>query len=165
MSQPDDAGTQEPLDFAVQPGDTDALEIVTRETGLPRDEALRLVSFVQRYTGPMPPPELLRGYDDIVPGAAERIVRMAEQEQDFRHEVTRTGVKGGVDGIKRGQIFALIVVLIMALASVACAALDQAGVAMVLGGGTLVSLVVAFLGQQVLSDGSGEQGDSPDVAS
>lgn len=155
-------GTQEPLDFTAQPGDTDALEIVTRETGLPRDEAERLVSFVQRYTGPMPPPELLRGYEVVVPGSAERIVKMAEQEQQFRHEMTRAAVQGGMSGVKRGQVFALIVVAIMAVACVICAALDQAVVASVLGGGTLVSLVAAFLGQQILSRDSDqpEQADS-----
>jgi uncharacterized membrane protein len=155
-------GKQEPLDFTVQPGDTDALEIVTRETGLPRDEAERLVSFVQRYTGPMPPPELLRGYEVVVAGSAERIVKMAEQEQQFRHEMTRAAVQGGMSGVKRGQLFALMVVAIMTVASVICAALDQAVVASVLGGGTLVSLVAAFLGQQILTRDSGQL-EQPDV--
>jgi uncharacterized membrane protein len=36
------------------------------------------------YSGPLPPPEILREFDQVVPGAAERIMRMAEKQQDHR---------------------------------------------------------------------------------
>jgi hypothetical protein len=35
--------------------------------------------------GPIPAPSILRSYDEIVPGAAERIIAMAEREQEHRH--------------------------------------------------------------------------------
>jgi uncharacterized membrane protein len=31
-----------------------------------------------RHQGPLPPPAILKQYDDVVPGAAERIITMAE---------------------------------------------------------------------------------------
>ncbi|WP_311945309.1 DUF2335 domain-containing protein [Halomonas piscis] len=40
---------------------------------------------VSQFSGPLPPPGVMADYDRIVPGAAERILQMAEREQDFRH--------------------------------------------------------------------------------
>jgi uncharacterized membrane protein len=39
----------------------------------------------QVVVGPLPSPEVLAHYDIALPGTAERIVRMAEREQEFRH--------------------------------------------------------------------------------
>lgn len=36
------------------------------------------------HAGPLPAPETLSGYEEILPGAAERILRMAEREQESR---------------------------------------------------------------------------------
>ena len=37
-----------------------------------------------QFSGPVPPPDALAKYDDIVPGAAERILQMAENEAAAR---------------------------------------------------------------------------------
>ena len=37
------------------------------------------------FSGPLPPPNFLEKYNTIVPGAAERILEMAEAEQNHRH--------------------------------------------------------------------------------
>lgn len=53
-----------------------------------------LAEVVQRsFSGPLPPPDLLREYNQIVPGLAERIARMAEKEQDHRHYFERKLVR------------------------------------------------------------------------
>lgn len=36
------------------------------------------------FSGPLPHPDILRGYEDILPGAAERILQMAEKQQNHR---------------------------------------------------------------------------------
>ena len=36
------------------------------------------------FSGPLPPPTMYRGYNEMLPGSAERILRMAEKEQDSR---------------------------------------------------------------------------------
>lgn len=35
-------------------------------------------------SGPLPPPTMYRGYNEVLPGSADRILRMAEKEQDRR---------------------------------------------------------------------------------
>lgn len=46
---------------------------------------------VQRsfYQGPIPPPEALEKYEKISPGFANRIVKMAEVEQEHRHKIEK----------------------------------------------------------------------------
>ncbi len=44
------------------------------------------------YSGPLPPPEHLAQYNAIVPGAAERILAMAEREQEFQHKAQETAL-------------------------------------------------------------------------
>jgi uncharacterized membrane protein len=46
------------------------------------------------WSGPYPPPDLLRGYEDVLPGSANRIISMAERQQDHRHELEKTTVVG-----------------------------------------------------------------------
>lgn len=41
------------------------------------------------FEGPLPHPEILKRYDEIVPGLAERIVAMAEKEQDARLSIAK----------------------------------------------------------------------------
>lgn len=36
------------------------------------------------FRGPIPPPEILQGYDNISPGFAERVIAMSEREQKAR---------------------------------------------------------------------------------
>lgn len=42
-----------------------------------------------QFSGPVPPPAILRGINDIVPGAADRIIAMAENEQAHAHDMDR----------------------------------------------------------------------------
>lgn len=50
----------------------------------PIKQALERVEVAQ-FSGPLPPPGVLANYDQVIPGAAERIFRMAESEQENRH--------------------------------------------------------------------------------
>lgn len=67
---------------------------VTRPSA-PRDGKSRshLVSVAatrqESYSGPLPHPDILRRYGDIIPTAPERILRMAEKQEDHRHEMEK----------------------------------------------------------------------------
>jgi uncharacterized membrane protein len=43
------------------------------------------------WNAPMPPPEILRGYNDVIPDGAERLFRQFEIEADARREHMRRG--------------------------------------------------------------------------
>ena len=54
----------------------------------------RTVVQSQSFQGPIPPPELLRQYNEIIPDGANRIVKMAEAQSAHRIELESTIVKG-----------------------------------------------------------------------
>jgi uncharacterized membrane protein len=45
----------------------------------------QIQTVTQAFQGPIPPPDTLQRYDQIIPGAAERILTMAENETAHRH--------------------------------------------------------------------------------
>lgn len=49
------------------------------------DAEQRAISISEQWAGPLPPPAALEHFERIAPGAAERLLQMAEQEQKHRH--------------------------------------------------------------------------------
>jgi uncharacterized membrane protein len=72
----------------------------------------------RRFEGPLPPPDALAQYEQVSPGFADRIVKMAEKEQDFRHRDTQVvrGMQRKIIG--RGQVFGFILSLAIILCGV-----------------------------------------------
>ncbi|MEJ5188448.1 MAG: DUF2335 domain-containing protein [Breznakiellaceae bacterium] len=60
------------------------------------------------YSGPLPPSSELAHYNDIIPGAAERILRMAEEEGNHRRKMEERLVEEQIRASKTGQRFAFI---------------------------------------------------------
>lgn len=58
-------------------------------------EALRISAqfAVQQQVGPIPPPEILKNYDAVKAGFAERIIKMAEEESAHRREIEKLVVE------------------------------------------------------------------------
>ncbi len=58
--------------------------------GLRIDEgAATLMTEFTALSGPLPPPEMLAQYEEILPGAAERILSMAERQAEHRQKMER----------------------------------------------------------------------------
>lgn len=64
------------------------------------------------FRGPLPSPETIAGYERALPGLADRCVRMAEKEQEFRHETKRSEQRDNNERAKDGQRFALAVAVL-----------------------------------------------------
>ncbi|HDY7993147.1 TPA: DUF2335 domain-containing protein [Vibrio vulnificus] len=120
--------------------------LIERNEGLGGKNSIQFEQAIsQQYSGPLPPPSMLEGYDRVQYGFAERIVSMAEREQAHRHQLENRGVQGAIDKDKRSQNYALGIVLFLASL---CGALILAGHDMagsVLGGTTLVGTVALFI--------------------
>lgn len=110
---------------------------------------------VQQTSGPLPSPEILRQYNDAHPGLADRIVVMAEQESVHRREMEKTivsaqaiDIRSQRNEIRIGQFCALAVAMCgFGFGSYAMTHGAQIG-GSILSGGTLCSLVGAFLYRQ-----------------
>jgi len=81
------------------------------------------VSRQQIYSGPIPDPHSLEMYEQIQPGFADRLISMAEKEQEARLksqenliEIERNNSTKELNNFKRGQVFAILsVVMVIAL--------------------------------------------------
>ncbi len=87
------------------------LDDIERVAGRPRTNAEP--QFVARvegtlFQGPLPPPEILAGYDDVTPGAADRIITMAEKNQAHRHALEAKVIPAGIMSERIGQILAFV---------------------------------------------------------
>ena len=69
------------------------------------------VEITRSYQGPLPSPEVLHGFESILPGAAERIFVMAENEQKHRHSNQKKLTSWSIVVMILGAIFALLSVL------------------------------------------------------
>lgn len=78
-----------------------------------------MVRHETHYSGPLPPPEVMQSYDEILPGGAERLFAMAENEQKFRHSTQDMAIRGTISRDKRGQWMGFaITMVILGIASV-----------------------------------------------
>lgn len=78
---------------------------ISKENAEELEESGKQEAVATAFSGPIPPPGILRAYDDVVQDGAERIISMAEDEQDHRHEIER----GYLDLAKWGQRFGFII--------------------------------------------------------
>lgn len=63
------------------------------------------------YQGPIPHPEHFAKYEEVLPGAGDRIIRMAEREQDNRLQSTRSQNAQRVIGLWLGTFLIMLLIL------------------------------------------------------
>lgn len=88
---------------------------------------------------------MLKQYDDLVPGSAERFFQMAEKSLDHEIDVGRTALVATVANTKRGQVLGFAVVVIVLVCSMIALYTGHASMAQLLGGGTVISLAAIFV--------------------
>ncbi len=100
----------------------------------------------EQWVGPLPPPAALAQFEQIIPGGAERILRMTEQEHAHRLSQEQEGLRAEVKDSRRGQWLGATIALSAIVGALVNAALGgpwQASVALV--GVPLLGVVQAFL--------------------
>lgn len=142
--------------------ENNALERDLQETipsfwqGLPpesRQELLRIlpriisvtVSRSRRFSGPLPPSEMLKEYDQLIPNGAERIMSMAEQQSTHRQQLESTTVASQNKQSERGQLFAFILAILFMVTGTVAFLTEHNTVAGTIFGTTIVGLVTVFI--------------------
>lgn len=105
-----------------------------------------------QHSGPLPHPDVLAGYEKLVPGLADRIVRMAESESAHRRDLESRFLNAQIEDNKtdrliegRGQVCALIVALVTIIGGFVIIGTGHAMAGSLLSGGTLLTLVGIFI--------------------
>ena len=76
----------------------------------PEEQRLTAVvaSAMYRFSGPLPPPEELAKYEQILPGSANRIISMAEQQSAHRQSLEKTAINANAMTQRWGLICAFV---------------------------------------------------------
>jgi uncharacterized membrane protein len=99
----------------------DGVEIVD-----PSDsEVLEAAIIAAQFSGPLPPPEILRAYDDVVEGGANRIFDQWERETLHRQSLEQKVLDAYVSGFSRAQWMAFVVILVIGVGGLVIVALGH----------------------------------------
>src|SRR3989344_5346523 len=98
-----------------------------------------------RFSGPLPPPEILERYEKIVPGSAERIIKMAEGQSSHRKELEIKVITSKIHNSKLGLWFGLIIGIVALISSMVMVVFGHAIAGSAIGILYLASLVGTFV--------------------
>lgn len=76
-------------------------------------------------SGPLPPPNELQKYNEIIPNGAERLMALYEKQVEHRIELEKTVIKADVKKQTLGQIFAFIITMVITIAGVVLLLCDK----------------------------------------
>lgn len=99
----------------------------------------------EMFSGPLPPPEVINRFNQIIPDGAERIMKMAEKQLDHRIDMESTTVKSQLDLSKSGQRYGLIISIGGLISAITLGYLGYgkvAGIAVVLSLGTVATAFI-----------------------
>lgn len=96
-------------------------------------------------SAPLPPPEELNKYNDVVQNGAERIIKMAENQQQHRMNLEVMAVTSQLKESSRGQIFGFIIGLAGIIGSLVIANNGFETAGSIIGSTSLVGLVSVFV--------------------
>jgi uncharacterized membrane protein len=88
-----------------------------------------LVQQIQMWQGPYPPPDAVRQYEEILPGAFDRMIAMAEQAQAAQIEANNHAQNYLRDDTKRGHWLGFAATCTAMIGAVVCAWIGQSWVA------------------------------------
>lgn len=121
-----------------------------------KEELLRDISFTmiqqKSHSGPLPDAETLIKYNSVIPNGADRIMKMAENQQEHRMIIEKKIIFEQSSQSKLGQWFGLIIGMVGIGCGTFLAYSGETTVGGIIAGGTVVSLVSVFvIGKKIQS--------------
>ena len=114
------------------------------------------------FSGPLPPPDVIKKYDMVVPGAADRIIQLAEKQSTHRQAIETKIVDADIRQSNFGVIFGFILGLVGLIGGAFLVYHDKVVTGSVFFGATLVALVSVFVYGSRKGDRSREDEQSLD---
>ncbi len=97
------------------------------------------------HSGPLPDAETIIQYNSVIPEGADRIMRMAEKQQEHRMNIENLVISSQSKQSNLGQWFGLIIGLVGICCGTFLAYSGETTVGGIIAGGTVVSLVSVFV--------------------
>ena len=71
----------------------------------------------EKFKGPLPPPQIMAGYKEVIPDAPERIMKIFESQSAHRQEIENKVIDSKLADSRRGMIFGFVLALILIIGS------------------------------------------------
>ena len=107
-------------------------------THSPTERTEVMMAMSRSFSGPLPPPEYLAGYNDAVPGSGDRIFSMAESQQSHRQFIEKRVVDSNISSQNLGTILGFVIVMTAIVGGIYLIAVGKAV-------GGLVSIITALV--------------------
>ena len=126
---------------------------VVESSGLVGEQPQTILAaqYEQYYVGPLPSPEVLAGYEQILPGVAERLVSTFEESVKHERAMDKENLNAAIRYANRGQNRGFVVTLLGLIIGAATVALgfiytsDGAMVSAIIAGSAVSGLSVSRL--------------------
>lgn len=120
-----------------------------KEIEIPPQFEEKVLAVIERsasfYSGPLPPPELLKDYDDIVPGCAEKIIGQFIAQGNHRRNLEKIVVEGDIKRANLGLGAGFTLGLVGLVGSLYVISLGYSGAGIVALASSLGPLVGSFI--------------------
>lgn len=100
----------------------------------------------QHFSGPIPPPEILSGYEQIHPGFADRIISMAEKQSAHRQGLEKIRVESEIKDSRLGVIFAFLMGISCLIAAILISVFSKDNAGVFIGGVVGVTGIGSIVG-------------------
>ena len=108
----------------------------------------RLIVTSQRLTafhGPLPPPEVLKEYQSILPGSPDRFLKLVEKEQEHTHSSEKMIIRNQIWQNWAGLIIGAILVVLFFVGAYKLALAGHDTVAYIIFSVTIISIATIFV--------------------
>ncbi len=96
-------------------------------------------------SGPLPSPEDLEHYNEVIPNGADRIMKMAENQLEHRLSIEKSVVNSNNNDSRLGQIFGFVLSIVCIGAAVYLGINDHEWLAGIIATTTIIGLITTFV--------------------
>ena len=128
----------------------------------------QIVATAAQFSGPLPPPGLMKQYNEVHPEFAERIVASWEKETAHRHRLDEMTISSEIaneqavsDAVKRGQVLAFVLAFSFLIAGTLLTFFNKQVSGVIFGATGFIGIVLAFLQKpQTVQEVNQDDGDT-----
>ncbi|SDX37347.1 DUF2335 domain-containing protein [Flavobacterium degerlachei] len=107
---------------------------------------ISMMSVTQNHhSGPLPSSETMVQYNSVIPNGADRIMIMAEKQQEHRMIIEKTAIKSQLSQSNKGQIFGFVLCILIIIASTYLGSTGHETIGSILGSTTIIAMASIFV--------------------
>jgi uncharacterized membrane protein len=130
-------------------------ELIEKLPNLPKGTRKQVQTLIaESFSGPIPHPYIIEGYEKVLPGSADRILSMAETQAKHRQDLEILRMKSDIRNERIGMVLSFIMILTVLLVGTILLLNNKQveGLATLLGGGGILVAINLWSRRRVASE-------------